>query len=128
MSQPALKRRVFLHELAHAGVPTSHLTIRNPGIPRAPCCYASDPGGPSDVQGLYHWARHFDDGNSCMDYDLVHWTEQPPGTFNAETIDDAHFEYCPLDRYLMGLLPKNSVGPLTNLRTSAMPNPLTRAV
>ena len=75
----------------------------------------SDADAPSDGQGLYHWARHFDDGSSCMDYDLVKWTEGPPGTFVPQSIDDAHFEYCPLDRYLMGFMPKDQVGQLTIL-------------
>ena len=113
---PALDRRTFLHELGHAWC--SYVTFDDPdtGTKASPLLlYASDSGVSSDGQGLYHWARHFDDGSSCMDYDLVRWIEQPPGTFTAQSVDDAHFEYCNLDRYLMGFLPKDKVGPLTIL-------------
>jgi hypothetical protein len=116
MAQPSLRRRVFLHELGHAWC--SYVTFDDAagGNPKSPLLLSiSDADATSDEQGLYHWARHFDDGSSCMDYDLVRWEEQPRGAFTARSVDDTCFEYCKLDRYLMGFLPRGKVGRLTIL-------------
>jgi hypothetical protein len=69
-------------------------------------------------QGLYHWGRRFDDGRSPMDYDEIEWKAAPGGLFSGHTIGEQDLRYCPLDLYLMGLIPASAVGPLRVMRDS----------
>src|SRR5262249_38789223 len=65
-----------------------------------------------------HWGRWFDDGNSSMDYDQAEWIDNGNGTYNridrdtTQPAQAAWFGYCPLDQYLMGLVPDSDVAPL----------------
>jgi hypothetical protein len=65
-----------------------------------------------------HWGRWFDDGNSSMDYDQAEWIDNGNGTWNridrdtTQPAQAAWFGYCPLDQYLMGLVPDSDVAPL----------------
>lgn len=65
-----------------------------------------------------HWGRWFDDGNSSMDYDQAEWIDNGNGTYNridrdvTQPAQAAWFGYCPLDEYLMGLVPDSDVAPL----------------
>ena len=65
-----------------------------------------------------HWGRWFDDANSSMDYDQAEWIDNGNGTFNRIDRDPtvpaqaAWFGYCPLDQYLMGLIPDSDVAPM----------------
>lgn len=70
-----------------------------------------------------HWGRWLDNGNSCMDYDQAEWIDNGNGTFNRIDRDpnvpahDEWFGYCPLDQYLMGLLPPSGVPPFKIVRS-----------
>lgn len=69
-----------------------------------------------DQQGRYHWGLNFDNQLSPMDYDRVHWIARGDNTFERQNLEDDEVEYCPLDLYLMGLLPPEAVGNITILR------------
>jgi hypothetical protein len=65
-----------------------------------------------------HWGRWFDKANSSMDYDQAEWIDNGNGTYNrierdtTQPAQAAWFGYCPLDQYLMGLVPDSAVAPL----------------
>jgi hypothetical protein len=65
--------------------------------------------GPT-FQGMAHWGRFFDNDHSPMDYDGIDWHGIGRIGFEAVAVEDDFFHYCPLDLYLMGLLPPTSVG------------------
>lgn len=73
-------------------------------------------------QQAVHWGRWFDNGNSSMDYDQAEWIDNGNGTYNridrdpTQSAQDAWFGYCPLDQYLMGLIPAASVTPMKVLQ------------
>jgi Purple acid Phosphatase, N-terminal domain len=64
----------------------------------------------SSGQGMFHWGRFFDDDHSPMDYDGIDWHPLSSTIFEAVAVEDDFFHYCPLDLYLMGLIPPSSVG------------------
>ena len=64
----------------------------------------------STGQGIFHWGRFFDNNHSPMDYDGIDWHELGPTTFLLAGVGDDFFHFCPLDLYLMGLIPASSVG------------------
>jgi hypothetical protein len=112
--------RTYLHELAHSWC--AYATFKDP---------TSQTSQSSELlmvensqQGLYHWGEAFDDGRSCMDYDLIEWIANGNGTFTRKTISqDRDFNYCPLDLYLMGLIPPAQVGPLRILQNRRLLDP-----
>lgn len=118
-----LNNYFLMHELAHAWC--SYVTFRDrdsTGVVSTDLLMVAD-RPPADEQGRYHWGTVFDDGFSPMDYDLQRWVESPAG-FAKLPVTDAEFMYCPLDLYLMGLLPGAEVGALTVLRSlSPKPGP-----
>jgi len=61
-------------------------------------------------QGLFHWGRFHDNNHSPMDYDGIDWHPLGPTTFQLAAVGDDFFHFCPLDLYLMGLIPASSVG------------------
>lgn len=110
-SETDLAQRTLLHELAHSWC--AYATFKD-------AVGAADSTalliGGSDEQGLMHWGEAFDDGRSCMDYDRAEWVVNPDGTFTKVQIADEDFTYCPLDLYLMGLMPASQVGPIRLLQ------------
>jgi hypothetical protein len=110
--RPQLQPYHHLHELGHYW--------------SAYATYKSSQGSSSDSYGLqigteyqdrYHWGQQFDDGRSCMDYDMIVWNELGNGTFARQYLkDDSEFVFCNLDLYLMGLLRPEQVGPIRILR------------
>ena len=64
-----------------------------------------------------HWGRWPDNANSCMDYDLAEWIDLGNGEFNRKVHDqdweNEWFGFCPLDLYLMGLIPTSEVPKIT---------------
>lgn len=61
-------------------------------------------------QGLYHWGRYFDNDHSPMDYDGIEWQALGANLFQSHTVGDDYHHFCPLDLYLMGLIPGSQVG------------------
>ncbi|MGD0920491.1 MAG: hypothetical protein ABSA70_01860 [Terriglobia bacterium] len=101
-----------LHEVAHSWC--AYATFRDP-------IQASSPSydllmGQDIDQGRYHWGENFDDGRSCVDYDMKEWVPNGNGTFTHRDVQDGEFAYCPLDLYLMGLVAPAEVGPIRILR------------
>jgi len=105
--------RTYLHELAHSWC--AYATFNDPVTGTS---HSNELLMVKDKdQGLYHWGEIFDDGRSCMDYDLVQWITNGNGTFTRKTItEDRDFNYCPLDLYLMGLIPRSEVGAMRILQ------------
>ncbi|MGW5723372.1 hypothetical protein ACWEVP_44895 [Amycolatopsis sp. NPDC003865] len=64
-------------------------------------------------QGIYHWGRYFDNDHSPMDYDGIDWQPLGGNQFAAHGIADDRYHFCPLDLYLMGLVPPGEVGPFS---------------
>jgi len=112
--------RTYLHELAHSWC--AYATFKDPTSQTSQSTELLL-GGASQ-QGLYHWGEAFDDGRSCMDYDLTEWIANGNGTFTRNEISqDSDFNYCPLDLYLMGLIPPAQVGPLRILQNRMVLDP-----
>jgi hypothetical protein len=64
---------------------------------------------------MAHWDKKLD-----TDYDLLNgfsWTDNGDGTFTADTKEDLRKGYCELDLYLMGLISRCEVSPLTLIVT-----------
>lgn len=60
-----------------------------------------------------HWHRNTDNGNSCMDHDHRRWVAgTKAGHFVNEPVRPEEFDFAPLDRYLMGLVGADAVGPI----------------
>lgn len=109
----------FLQEFGHRwGAFAKYATAPNtPGQMLLHQDWIWTPGGESA-----HWGRWFDDGNSSMDYDQAEWIDNGNGTYNridrdtSQPAQAAWFGYCPLDQYLMGLIPASDVAPMKVLQ------------
>jgi len=112
--------RTYLHELAHSWC--AYVTFKDP---TSQTNHSTELLMVQDSQqGLYHWGEAFDDDRSCMDYDLIEWIANGNGTFTRKEISqDSDFNYCPLDRYLMGLIPHSQVGPIRILQNRQLLDP-----
>lgn len=105
----------FLHEFGHRWCANAeYATAPNtPGQMLLHQDWIWTPGGEN-----VHWGRWFDNGNSSMDYDQAEWVDNGNGTYDridrdpTQAAHDAWFGYCPLDQYLMGLIPDSSVTPM----------------
>jgi hypothetical protein len=114
----------FLQEFGHRwGARVKYATTPNtPGQTLLHQDWIWTPGG----EGA-HWGRWFDDGNSSMDYDQAEWIDNGNGTYNRIDRDTtvsaqaAWFGYCPLDQYLMGLIPDSAVAPMKVLQNPSPP-------
>jgi hypothetical protein len=107
--------RTYLHELAH--IWCAYATFNDPVSGSSQSNEFLMVEDPNPHQSRYHWGEAFDDGRSCLDYDLVEWIANANATFTRKRItDERAFNYCPLDLYLMGLIPPSEVGPLLILQ------------
>ncbi|MBP7127515.1 hypothetical protein KBD49_14230 [Myxococcota bacterium] len=103
------------HWMAHVsyrlddGLP-QHCDLRARTPSSEPVSGNCDGYAPSEF-GL-HWSALFDSGGIMFGNRIE---ELPDGTFRF--YNDGHLVFGPLDRYLMGLLPAESVGPLLLVRT-----------
>jgi MYXO-CTERM domain-containing protein len=73
--------------------------------------YQEDGGTDSDLllgRDLAHWSFFMDTGSSPMEGNA--WKDNGNGSFTTFTNTSAH-NYCPLDLYLMGLIPPTDVPP-----------------
>jgi hypothetical protein len=106
--------RTYLHELAHTWCAYATFSDAISGMGHSnELLMVEDP----TKQALLHWGEAFDDGSSCMDYDKIEWIANANGTFTKRSITDpAEFNYCPLDLYLMGLLPPQEMDPMRILQ------------
>jgi hypothetical protein len=109
----------FLQEFGHRWAAYAKYAT-SPGTPGQTLLHQDwiwTPGG--DGQ---HWGRWFDDGNSSMDYDQAEWIDIGGGQYNridrdtTQPAQAAWFGYCPLDQYLMGLIPASDVAPMKVLQ------------
>lgn len=115
-----LRFRPFLHELAHSWC--AYVTFHDPELPG---------GGPSfdllvgsqQGQARFHWGEGFDSGRSCMDQERKEWVANGDGTFTQKDVADGEFVYCPLDLYLMGLIPASEVNQLHVLKNRQQVTP-----
>ncbi|MEE8059030.1 MAG: hypothetical protein V3T17_14525 [Pseudomonadales bacterium] len=96
--------RTLLHEIGHAWC--AYTTFKDPATGEHGCTDLLD-------ETLKHWSRHFDCGRSCMEYDRTKWIKQGNKRYKLEGVAQDNFEYGDLDLYLMGLLPKEQVKPVT---------------
>jgi hypothetical protein len=84
--------------------------------------------GQSAAQAFCHWGRWPDNDNSCMDYDRCDWIDNGNGTYNRvvhnEVTEPQYFGFCPMDLYLMGLIPSTDVPAVTVVQnpTPALPS------
>lgn len=109
----------FLHEFGHRwGAYVNYVTA--PNTPGQTLLHQDWIWAP-DAQGQ-HWGRWFNDSNSSMDYDQAEWIDNGNGTYNridrdpTQPAQDVWFGYCPLDQYLMGLIPASNVAPMKVLQ------------
>ena len=94
--EPTLRK--LLHEVAHAWC--AYATFKD----QSNMFSTGLLEGPT-AQARFHWGPNFDDGRSCMDYDLKQW-EAVGQKFKQKDLTDGEFEYCPLDLYPMGMISK----------------------
>lgn len=122
--QPSIE--TLMHEIGHTwcfyiGPEGSPLSLLHEDWPTTATTYLLS-------QKPYHWGRWADNANSCMDYDESQWIDLGNGKFNRKYYgsDPAGSEsdwtgFCPLDLYLMGLIPANEVPKISIVQNPAPP-------
>jgi len=111
--------RTLLHEFAHQWC--SYVNYRLDKDGPAQTLLHQDFVGASGQEQL-HWGRWPEKRATCMDYDYGEWVHNVDGTFQRVVHDpddptnDSWFGFCPLDLYLMGLIPPEEVPPFLIVR------------
>lgn len=111
--------RTLMHEIGHCWC--FHICNSVPEGSLLSLLHEDWPYNPT--QKTYHWGRWADNANSCMDYDEAEWIDLGNEQFNRKFYgsdpDGGEADwcgFCPLDLYLMGLIPASEVSAMTVVR------------